>query len=187
MYTDVFRHSGFHWGPNAAFGGWTLSGNDFYRTGLPYTVIDEAASTTLAGFNYSGTIFGTPLTNTFASCGAKPSMFPCLTTSGFAPSTASPTGFGQQGRNDFRGPGFFDMDLSLTREFTIKERFKVSLGAQAYNLLNHPNFDQPVNDVANPLFGSISRLTGPPTSILGSFVGGNDSPRFVELKAVFRF
>jgi hypothetical protein len=25
-----------------------------------------------------------------------------------------------------------------------------------------PNFDQPVNDVANPLFGSITRLGGPP-------------------------
>jgi hypothetical protein len=187
VYTDVFRHSGFHWGPNAIFGGWTLSGNDFYRTGLPYTVIDEAASTTLAGFNYGGVIFGTPLTNTYASCGANAVNVPCLTASAFASSSASPTGFGQQGRNDFRGPGFFDMDLSLSKDFAIRERFKVSVGAQAYNLLNHPNFDQPVNDVANPLFGSITRLVGPPTSILGSFVAGNDSPRFVELKAVFRF
>jgi hypothetical protein len=187
VYTDIFRHSGFHWGPNAIFGGWTLSGNDFYRTGLPYTVIDGNATTTLAGFNYGGTIFSTPLTNTFASCGANAVNVPCLTTSAFAPSTASPTGFGQQARNDFRGPGFFDMDLSLTREFAIRDRFKVSVGAEAFNLVNHPNFDQPVNDVANPQFGSITRLVGPPTSILGSFVAGNDSPRFVELKAVFHF
>jgi hypothetical protein len=79
------------------------------------------------------------------------------------------------------------MDLSLTREFAIRDRFKVSVGAEAFNLVNHPNFDQPVNDVANPQFGSITRLVGPPTSILGSFVAGNDSPRFVELKAVFHF
>jgi hypothetical protein len=79
------------------------------------------------------------------------------------------------------------LNLSLTREFDIRERFKISVGAQAFNLLNHPNFDQPVNDVANPQFGSIIRLVGPPTSIRGSFVAGNNSPRFVELKAVFRF
>jgi hypothetical protein len=54
-------------------------------------------------------------------------------------------------------------------------------------LVRSSNFDQPVNEIANPLFGSITRLVGPPTSILGSFVAGNDSPRFVEMKAVFRF
>ncbi len=27
VYTDMFRHSGFHWGPNRIFGGWTLSSN----------------------------------------------------------------------------------------------------------------------------------------------------------------
>jgi hypothetical protein len=187
VYTDVFRQSGFHAGPDRLFGGWTLSGNMFYRTGLPYTVVDENATNTLAGFNYGGTIFGTPLTNSFASCGAAAVNAPCLTASEFAASTTSPTGFGQQARNDFRGPGFFDMDLSLLKDFAINERFKVTVGAQAFNLLNNVNFDQPVNDVANPLFGSITRLVGPPTSILGSFVAGNDSPRFVELKAEFHF
>ena len=187
VYSDAFRHSGFHWGPNRVFSGWTLSGNTFYRTGLPYTVIDTNATTTLAGFNYGGTIFGTPLTAGFAGCGAGAVNVPCLTAAGFAPSTGSPTGFGIQGRNNFRGPGFFDMDLSLLKDFAITERFRVTIGAQAYNLLNHPNFDQPVADLANPLFGSVTRLVGPPTSILGSFVAGNDSPRFVELKAEFHF
>jgi hypothetical protein len=73
------------------------------------------------------------------------------------------------------------------KDFAVTERLKVTVGAQAFNLLNNVNFDQPVNDVANPLFGSITRLVGPPTSILGSFVAGNDSPRFVEMKAEFHF
>ena len=41
VLTDMFRHAGFHWGPNRVFGGWTLSSNWFFRTGLPFTVIDE--------------------------------------------------------------------------------------------------------------------------------------------------
>lgn len=187
VMSDMFRHAGMHWGPNQAFGGWTLSSNVFFRTGLPYTVIDSAATTTLGGFNYGGTIFGTPLTNSFASCGSGAVNVPCLTTSEFGASNPNPTGFGSQARNDFRGPDFFDIDLSLMKDFAIGEHVRLGVGAQAYNLLNHPNFDQPVNDIANPLFGSITRLVGPPTSILGSFVAGNDSPRFVELKAELRF
>jgi len=187
VLSDMFRRAGFHYGPNRVFSGWTLSGNVFYRTGLPYTVIDSAATTTLAGFNYGGTIFGSPLTTGFPSCGAGAVNTPCLNTMQFAASTSSPTGFGDLARNQYRGPGFFDTDLSLSKDFRIRERFTVSVGAQAFNLFNHPNFDQPVNDLANPLFGSITRLVGPPTSILGSFVAGNDSPRFVEMKAVFRF
>ena len=62
------------------------------------------------------------------------------------------------------------MDLSLMKDFAIREHVTVSVGAQAYNLLNHPNFDQPVNDIANPLFGSITRLVGrPPASWVRSW------------------
>ncbi len=187
VFDDAFRHAGFRRGPNSVFGGWTLSSNVFYRTGLPFTIVDENATTTLAGFNYGGTVFASPVTAGIPSCGSGAVNVACLNTSQFAASTTTPSGFGDQARNQYRGPGFFDMDLSLMKDFRIKERVTVSVGAQAFNLFNHANFDQPVNDIANPLFGSITRLVGPPTSILGSFVAGNDSPRFVELKATLHF
>lgn len=40
------------------------------------------------------------------------------------------------------------------KDIRIKERVTFSFGAQAYNALNHPNFDNPVADVSNPLFGT---------------------------------
>ena len=43
VLTDMFRHARFHWGPNRIFGGWTLSSNWFFRSGLPFTVIDNSA------------------------------------------------------------------------------------------------------------------------------------------------
>ncbi len=187
VMTDAVRHAGMHWGPKAIFGDWTLSGNIFYRTGLPFTAIDGNATATLTGLNYLGTIFASPLTNHFASCDSKAVNVPCLNVSDFAASNSAPTSFGTAGRNTFRGPNFFDMDLALMKEFVIKERVRVSVGAQAFNLLNRPNFDQPVADIANPSFGTITALVGPPTSILGAFVGGNNSPRFVEVKASLRF
>ena len=70
----------------------------------------------------------------------------CLTTSMFVPSGAE-TSFGS-GRNLFRGPGYFDMDAGLMKNFAITERFKFALGANFFNLLNHPHFATPENNLA---------------------------------------
>ncbi len=188
VLTDMFRHAGFHYGPNRIFGGWTFSSNWFFRTGLPFTPIDNADLGTLTGLNYGGNgsaIFATPLAPISASCGSAVNA-PCLSASQFAPAGAL-TGFGTVGRNSFRGPNFFDVDMALMKDVKIAERATFSFGAHAYNAFNHANFDLPVNDISNPLFGSSIANVGPPTSLLGSFVGAGSSPRFVELKGTVRF
>jgi hypothetical protein len=58
---------------------------------------------------------------------------------------------------------------------------------QFFNLLNHPNFDQPVGDIANSQFGLINTTVSTPTSILGSFLGGDASPRLIQVKATLTF
>jgi hypothetical protein len=74
-----------------------------------------------------------------------------------------------------------DLDLALMKDIGIKEPVTFSFGAQAYNALNHPNFDNPVADVSNPLFGTSVAEVAPPTSLLGAFVPGTAAfPRFVE-------
>ncbi len=120
------------------------------------------------------------------SCGASSVNTPCLTPSEFAPAGAL-TGFGTIGRNSVFGPHFFDIDLALMKDVKLGEHATFSFGAQAFNLLNHPNFDQPVSDISNPLFGSSVAAVGPPTSLLGSFVGAGSSPRFLEIKGIVRF
>jgi hypothetical protein len=67
------------------------------------------------------------------------------------------------------------------------EALRFAVGAQFYNILNHPNFDQPVQDVANANFGLITRASSPPTSIYGAFLGGDASPRVIQLKAQVTF
>jgi len=53
------------------------------------------------------------------------------------------------------------------------EAGKLGVGFQFFNLFNHPNFDKPINDIAQGagLFGTITNLVSVPTSILRSFVG----------------
>lgn len=67
------------------------------------------------------------------------------------------------------------------------ERGELGIGFQFYNVFNHPNFDQPHNNLASSLFGRIDTTVGSPTSILGSFLGGDASPRLIQLKAQFSF
>ena len=42
-------------------------------------------------------------------------------------------------RNFYAGPGYWDIDARVSREFTVKERYKLSLVGEAFNLLNHTN------------------------------------------------
>lgn len=192
VLTDMFRHAGMKWGPNRVFGGWTLASNWFFRTGLPFTPIDNSAYGILEGLNYAGpngAIYASPITSLPQNCSSAVNA-PCLTTAQFAPSaavTGFPTGFGTAGRNSIYGPHFFDVDVTVMKNIAITEHVTFSFGASAYNIFNHPNFDQPVDDISNPNFGSSIANVGPPTSLLGSFVGAGSSPRFLEIRGVVRF
>jgi hypothetical protein len=184
VWQDALRHM-FHGGPNVLFSGWTVSGTIFHRTGLPFTVIDSNVGGGLTGFNYGGTIFAQQVAAGPTNCGKSSIDTPCFANSMFT----DPATFASQTRNQFRGPGYFNTDMSLMKEFRVRESAKLSVGAQFYNLFNHPNFDKPINDFgAGPgVFGTIVSTVTPPTSVYGAFVGSAVSGRLVQVKAQFVF
>jgi hypothetical protein len=47
------------------------------------------------------------------------------------------------GRNTFRGPGFEDFDLSLFKNIKVTERVNFQFRAEAFNIFNHPDLQQP--------------------------------------------
>ncbi len=157
---------------NNVLTGWTIGQTFFVRSGLPFSVYDSGLSGTVP--NYGAAILanvnGGPMT-----CGAPSSQTApgCLNTANFTDFATDPTiGFNvNQRRNQFRGPNFFDTDMTLTKQFKIGERVGFGLGATAFNILNHPNFANPVNDLAAPGFGSVQSTVSPPTSPFGAFAG----------------
>jgi hypothetical protein len=60
-----------------------------------------------------------------------------------------PTGVnGNTGRNAFEGPGFWNLDMSLSRTFFVPrlpESTRLELRADAFNILNHANLQAPAN------------------------------------------
>ena len=188
VWEDSLRHL-FHGGPNVLFSGWTIAGTIDYRSGLPFTVEDTGAAGALAGDGFNNPLYAWITGSGPTSCGKSATVADCFGATQFAPSASdlSFSGFSNQGRNEFRGPGYFDTDLSVMKNFTIRENAKLGLGMQFFNLFNHPNFDQPVNNVADANFGEIIKSVGPATSILGAFLGADGAPRIIQLKLQFQF
>ncbi len=179
-----------------ALADWTVSGTFFTRSGLPFTAIDGATSGVLSGFGYGDTIFANSNVGSL-SCSRSAvnnqwvTPTPCMTGSEFT-SPVTPGGiatFGNQRRNQIYGPSYFNTDLTLMKNFRLPkwEGAELQIGAQAFNVLNHPNFDQPVGNIASSLFGLIDRTVATPTSIFGSFLGANASPRALQIRAVLNF
>jgi hypothetical protein len=87
---------------------------------------------------------------------------------------AMPTGIGQNGPAvlpAIYGPGFFNMDLGLFKNFQIKESKKLQIRFNGYNFLNHPlwsfngsnltlSFDPNTGKVNAPLFGTVTQKQG---------------------------
>ncbi len=63
---------------------------------------------------------------------------------------------GNSGRNAFRGPGLFNIDLSLSRSFRLPwlgEAGRLTFRADAFNVLNHANLNNPDSFFTSETFG----------------------------------
>jgi hypothetical protein len=184
-----------HWrGPRLGVDGWTVSGTFFFNNGYPFTLVDSAA-TPIA----DGELFNTGLPaqvvpgTTGHRCGidkANPGNICSAFASAFTAGDITPaTGFGTQERNQYLGPHYFDTDFGVAKSFPLGnlEGASFKIGAQLFNILNHPNFTQPGADANSTSFGTITGMANPPTSIFGSFLGGDAAPRLVQFKGVITF
>jgi len=195
VWSDAFRHLTSR-GPNALVKGWTVSGTIFKHTGFPYSIWSSNQTATLQQGLFGSTspatttavlanVVGSPNIN----CGASAAQLipnPCYTLANFADPTNN---FSTQRRNQFRGPGYFDTDFDVEKSFAMPkwEKAQLSIGARFFNLFNHPNFAFPNTNVDSNQFGQITQTVSQPTTIYGSGLGADASPRVIELQAKFVF
>ncbi len=88
------------------------------------------------------------------------------------PNTFGVTRQGNLGRNALRGFNAFQWDLGIRREFPMHEgSMRLQFRAELFNILNHPNFANPVGDLAS--LGVPSGF-GLSTQTLAKGLGGNE-------------
>ncbi|MCI0392533.1 MAG: TonB-dependent receptor [Acidobacteria bacterium] len=71
------------------------------------------------------------------------------------PAGAAPR-YGTAGRNSLRGPGYFNYDFSIFKNFQIREGMRIEFRTEFYNLTNTPKFGQPNSNFSQSSFGSVT-------------------------------
>lgn len=169
-------------GPRLLVDNWEFAGAVFHNSGYPFSVTNNTGDIV-----YGNPALARQLDNNFNHhCGGgNHTLTPC----DFASHFANSTDYGQQRRNQLYGPNYTDMDMDISKGFKVPgmETGKLKIGAQFFNIFNHPNFQIPDNDIGDPSVGQIFTTANTPTSILGAFLGGDASPRLIQFKGTFTF
>lgn len=99
--------------------------------------------------------------------------------------TATPTRQGTLGRNYVRQPSFWVLNTATQRNFRIYERLQLIFRAEAFNILNHPNLDNPNTTLSSSTFGELT--TGTTTIGSGNALYGMGAARSLQLSLKLQF
>ena len=149
----------------ALLGGWQLNGIFVSQSGLPTDIRSTrvaAANQLFATFNVPDLVLGQSM---YLPNGGPDGWF---NPAAFAEPGTTPNAkgvqlikFGTLARRAGRGPGTNNLDFSVFRNFTIRERMNLQFRAEAFNLTNTPAFflpsaASPALTIGNPNFGKLT-------------------------------
>jgi hypothetical protein len=135
-------------------GGWQVNGILSRTSGTPFTVSASATSLNSPG----NTQTANQAVANVAILGGHGVGAPYFDPNAFTAVTAA--AFGNSGRDIVRGPGVFNLDASIFRNFDIREYLKLQFRAEALGATNTPQFANPGATVGTATYGIISSSTG---------------------------
>jgi hypothetical protein len=146
------------WAAQRGYGGWQISGILYLRSGLPITVTQ------------SQSMLSTGITNNRPNTICDPvaggaTIDKWFNTACFQQVADSSGTFGDTLRNTVRGPGDFNVDMSVIKNTKIGP-VGSELRLEVFNLLNRPQFANPNNQLGNAAFGTISAMLASPSCAL---------------------
>jgi hypothetical protein len=137
----------------AIIGDWQINGVFAAFSGTPFTV--TASGTQLNTPNNMQTADQVGDFNIVGNIGAAGVWFDRA-------AFAQPTGvrFGDTGRNQFYGPGAYNLDLSVFRMFPLGGSRRLEARIEAGNVLNHAVYGNPNGGITGGTFGQITGING---------------------------
>jgi hypothetical protein len=127
---------------SSILGGWQINNMISVMSGVPFTVSADGTSLNLPGSNQTA-----DQVKPVQRLGGVGLGTPYYDPSGFADVTAAR--FGNTGYNMLRGPGLFNWDFGLTREFSLTKEVKLQFRFEAFNFTNTPHLDVPDGNVGD--------------------------------------
>jgi carboxypeptidase family protein/TonB-dependent receptor-like protein len=159
--------------------GWTFASSVVARSGSPLTIVTGATD---PATGFGGNSPGTQRPNLVLTDTASPARgegckntFPCVQWLNPAAFRApAPGTFGNLGQSSILGPGFWEWDGAISREFTIREQQRVEIRFEGFNITNsfHPGNPGLATGSANT-FGLITNDATPPPGVSGPGNPGN--------------
>jgi hypothetical protein len=170
--------------PAAIFGGWKLAGIVSIVSGLPFTVTADGGSLNTPGTQQTANLVA-PF-HVLKNIGVGKQWFD-------PKSFTQPKGYvgvypngaafvGNTGRNQFYGPGYVQDNLSMFKDFRLKESLILNARVDAFQLSNTPQFANPSNSITSGTFGQVTSTLGS-----GSGVNGIGGGRALQLSAKLSF
>ncbi len=168
--------SNWHGIVNQLLGGWSTTGIYIFESGEPFTI--NSGRRTANGFKVSPAelrgampssdlklvpgIEG-PVLWQVADLDPKTNCRQVVGTQSFF--CIPPPGNPGMGRNAAQGPGFWNFDFGVLKQFHVSERVNLEFRSEFFNLFNHPNFENPRNatdgspTVTSKTFGQVCCVT----------------------------
>ncbi len=137
-------------------GGWEMGLLNIWQSGDPFTVNSSRTTATVTTWaNYDGD-------RNIGQIQRKGNGVFFYTPDQVARFTFPGAGeIGTSGRNAFRNPRYFDVDISVLKRFRVYERYGFTYRAEFFNLFNNTNFgDLATNMLNQQTFGKFSAIVG---------------------------
>ncbi|MEP6536873.1 MAG: TonB-dependent receptor [Bryobacteraceae bacterium] len=127
----------------AVLNNWSMNGYFIIQSGIPLSVVNRDSGAGLGGTEtdvtgnfLSNVISGVPLIHPSGS--TKENLQSYINKAAWS---KAPIGtYGNAGRGMFRGPGQWNTDFSVFKDFKIRERINLQFRSEFFNILNHANF-----------------------------------------------
>jgi hypothetical protein len=135
------------------------------------TLTSEENGPNTGNFYFNPAAFSTAQVGGFDGCATPgPSCFPSSAQVTANPALAT---YGTLPRNFFRGPSRTNLDMSISKTTALfGERLKLEIRGDFFNIFNHTEFNNPILNIASPLFGQVTSTA---------------DPRIIQLAARFSF
>jgi len=142
---------------NAIAGGWLLAGIFSAQSGLWFTPVESV------DYSNTGTTEHPDRIGNGNLARGDRTITHWFDTAAF--STPAEYTFGNSGRDILTGPGFHNLDLGLSRIINFSERANLEIRAEAFNILNTPQFGLPNATLGQSTTAVVSSVTNPQRQI----------------------
>jgi hypothetical protein len=103
-----------------------------------------------------------------------------------ATTPSNPNAFGDLGRDRVYGPGFWNVDFSVSKTTRLRESASLQFRAELFNIFNHPNFALPSGFIT-PGVGPAGTITQTPDVAQGNPGLGGGGPRVMQFGLRLQF